>query len=41
MIKTDQLNKVFRTDEVETTALNQVSIQKGRDNHYHGNTHCL
>lgn len=31
MIKTNQLTKIFRTDEVETTALNQVSfeIKKG------------
>lgn len=27
MIKTDQLRKVFMTDEVETTALNQVNIE--------------
>ncbi len=31
MIKTDQLVKVFRTDEIETTALNKVNleVQKG------------
>ena len=31
MIRTENLSKIFRTDEVETTALNQVSfeIQKG------------
>ena len=31
MIKTNNLTKVFRTDEVETTALNQVTfeIKKG------------
>jgi putative ABC transport system ATP-binding protein len=31
MIKSEKLSKIFRTDEVETTALNQVSfeIQKG------------
>ena len=27
MIKTDKLSKIFRTDEVETTALNEVSFQ--------------
>ncbi|MFO7657193.1 MAG: ATP-binding cassette domain-containing protein, partial [Bacteroidales bacterium] len=27
MIKTEQLVKIFRTDEVETTALNQVNIE--------------
>ncbi len=27
MIKTNQLTKVFRTDEVETTALNEVNIE--------------
>lgn len=30
MIKTDDLQKVFRTDEVETTALNKVSIEIGK-----------
>lgn len=31
MLKTNQLNKVFRTDEIETTALNKVDleVQKG------------
>ena len=31
MIKTSELTKVFRTDEVETTALNKVNleVQKG------------
>ena len=27
MIKTEQLTKIYRTDEVETTALNEVSIE--------------
>ncbi len=27
MIKTEELTKVFRTDEVETTALNKVSME--------------
>ena len=27
MIKTDKLSKIFRTDEIETTALNEVSFQ--------------
>jgi putative ABC transport system ATP-binding protein len=27
MIKTDKLSKIFRTDEVETTALNEVSFE--------------
>ena len=27
MIKTENLTKVYRTDEVETTALNEVSIE--------------
>jgi putative ABC transport system ATP-binding protein len=27
MIKTENLSKIFRTDEVETTALNQVSLE--------------
>jgi putative ABC transport system ATP-binding protein len=27
MIKTDKLSKVFRTDEVETTALNQINFE--------------
>nr|HQH40357.1 ATP-binding cassette domain-containing protein [Bacteroidales bacterium] len=27
MIKTVQLTKIFRTDEVETTALNQVDLE--------------
>ena len=27
MIKTEELSKVFRTDEVETTALNKVSME--------------
>jgi putative ABC transport system ATP-binding protein len=27
MIKTTQLSKVYRTDEVETTALNNVDIE--------------
>ena len=27
MIKTDKLSKIFRTDEVETTALNEVSLE--------------
>ncbi|OQX80963.1 MAG: phosphonate ABC transporter ATP-binding protein, partial [Bacteroidetes bacterium 4484_249] len=26
MIKTENLTKIFRTDEVETTALNQVTF---------------
>ena len=31
MIKTNQLVKIFRTDEIETTALNKVNleVQKG------------
>ena len=32
MIKTEELTKVFRTDEVETTALNKVTMEiKGGD----------
>jgi putative ABC transport system ATP-binding protein len=27
ILKTENLNKLFRTDEVETTALNDVNIQ--------------
>ena len=27
MIKTEELTKIFRTDEVETTALNKVSLE--------------
>ncbi len=27
MIKTNQLTKVFRTDEIETTALNKVNFE--------------
>ena len=27
MIKTEQLTKIYRTDEVETTALNEVSME--------------
>jgi putative ABC transport system ATP-binding protein len=27
MIKTEELNKIFRTDEVETTALNKISFE--------------
>ncbi|MEE4257087.1 MAG: ABC transporter ATP-binding protein, partial [Bacteroidales bacterium] len=27
MIKTENLSKVFRTDEVETTALDEVSLE--------------
>ncbi len=30
MIKTNNLSKVFRTDEVETTALNKVSLEIGK-----------
>ncbi|MEE9461141.1 MAG: ABC transporter ATP-binding protein, partial [Bacteroidales bacterium] len=27
MIKTEELTKIFRTDEVETTALNKVTLE--------------
>ena len=27
MIKTEELTKIFRTDEVETTALNKVTME--------------
>ncbi len=30
MIKTENLTKIFRTDEVETTALNQVNFNVGK-----------
>ena len=38
MIKTENLQKVFRTDEVETWALNNVSIEvkKGEVRRYYG-----
>lgn len=32
MIRIENLNKVFRTEEVETTALNNVSIHIKREN---------
>lgn len=31
MIKTEHLVKIFRTEEVETTALNDVSLQVKRE----------
>ena len=32
MIKTNELTKIFRTEEVETTALNKVNLKSKKEN---------